>query len=178
MPYLPPPEMGWIVPFSFQVPQQDKDLVEAELQRLLNELGPQCEIPEISVNTVIRGEWQVAGNSKDIPGFESNTPFANIPSELKNGPVILCLHGGGYISGSPAMERSATLKLAELSGARMFAVDYRLAPQHPFPAALIDAILAYKYLINPPSDAIHEAIDPRKLIIAGDSAGVFLPSFH
>lgn len=51
------------------------------------------------------------------------------------------------------------------------AVDYRLAPQHPFPAAVEDALATYLYLIDPPKDDESYPIDPKKIVIAGDSAG-------
>lgn len=54
----------------------------------------------------------------------------------------------------------------KLSDARVFSIDYRLAPQHPFPAAVEDALAAYMYLIDGP-----DKIDPSKIVVAGDSAG-------
>jgi acetyl esterase/lipase len=111
--------------------------------------------------TSVKGEWQGVGSRPEQL------------SESYSGPVILSLHGGGYFTGSPAVERTATINMARLTDSRVFAVDYRLAPQHPFPAALIDAVVAYNYLIAPPQ-GVHTPIDPNKLVIAGDSAGVCL----
>lgn len=54
---------------------------------------------------------------------------------------------------------------------RVCAIDYRLAPQHPFPAAVEDALATYLYLIDPPKEANLKPIDPKKIVIAGDSAG-------
>lgn len=66
--------------------------------------------------------------------------------------------------------------MARDAGGRVLAVQYRLAPQDEFPAALVDAVMAYKYLVDPPKGALHKAVDPSKIVIAGDSAGVrFLP---
>lgn len=78
--------------------------------------------------------------------------------------VILYLHGGGYVSGSPATHRAITGHLAARCDARVFAADYRLAPEHPFPAALDDALAAYRGLLA-------EGTDPDDIVIAGDSAG-------
>ena len=78
--------------------------------------------------------------------------------------VILYLHGGGYVSGSPASHRAVTGHLAARCAARLFAADYRLAPEHPFPAALDDALAAYRGLLA-------EGVDPGNVVIAGDSAG-------
>lgn len=77
---------------------------------------------------------------------------------------MLYLHGGGYVSCSPATHRPITAGLARLAAARVFAPDYRLAPEHPYPAALDDAERAYRWLIG-------QGISPRTLVLAGDSAG-------
>jgi len=159
MNYLPESRGGKINPVVIRVDQETRDLLDSELRRVFKKLDPETEIPEIDIDTV-NAEWQEAETGERL----SNT-------------VILCLHGGGYITGSAAMERTATLKLAQGGEARVFAVDYRLAPQHPFPAALLDAIVAYKYLVDPPQDASHKAVDSRQLIIGGDSAGVYLIPF-
>lgn len=58
-----------------------------------------------------------------------------------------------------------------MSDASVFAFNYRLAPQHPFPAAVEDALAAYLYLIHPPEDSGAKPIDPKDIVIAGDSAG-------
>lgn len=78
--------------------------------------------------------------------------------------VILFLHGGGYVMGSPAHHRDFNRRLAEASGARVLSVDYRLAPEHPFPAALEDALAAWQWLMK-------EGFRPGNIIISGDSAG-------
>jgi acetyl esterase/lipase len=78
--------------------------------------------------------------------------------------TFLYLHGGGYLSGSPVTHRAITGHLASRCGARVFAADYRLAPEHPFPAALDDAVAAYRGLLA-------EGVAPGEVVIAGDSAG-------
>jgi epsilon-lactone hydrolase len=86
---------------------------------------------------------------------------------LRSGPiahVILYLHGGGYYFGSSATHRAVTTALACHSGAPVFAPDYRLAPEHPFPAALEDALHAYYTMIA-------RGIPADSIVVAGDSAG-------
>ncbi len=78
--------------------------------------------------------------------------------------VILYFHGGGYISGSPATHAALGARLSALSGMRMCLPDYRLAPEHPFPAAPIDALVAYRALLA-------RGYPPRQIILGGDSAG-------
>ena len=83
------------------------------------------------------------------------------PSAItKASAAILYLHGGAYCLGSPATHRAVTSHLAQAAGLPVFAADYRLAPEHPFPAALEDAIAVYRSLIE---------MGP--VAIAGDSAG-------
>jgi len=81
--------------------------------------------------------------------------------------VILFLHGGGYVSGTLGMYRQLCGTLSEVSGARVLMPEYRLAPDHPFPAALEDALSVYNWLLR-------EGCDAKKIFIAGDSAGAGL----
>ena len=78
--------------------------------------------------------------------------------------TLLYLHGGGYTTGSPATHRALTGHLAARCDARVFAADYRLAPEHPFPAALDDAVAAWRGLMR-------AGLDAGRIAIAGDSAG-------
>jgi epsilon-lactone hydrolase len=77
---------------------------------------------------------------------------------------ILYLHGGSYLVGFPALYRDLTWRLATLARARVTCIDYRLAPEHPFPAALDDAVAAYLGLLA-------EGAAPRHMALMGDSAG-------
>ena len=78
--------------------------------------------------------------------------------------AVLFLHGGAFIIGSPRSHRSITGRLARLTGADVFVPDYRLAPEHPFPAALDDALACYRALLD-------EGYAPERIAVAGDSAG-------
>jgi len=77
---------------------------------------------------------------------------------------ILFLHGGGYVIGSPALYRHFTWRLAAAARGCVLAIDYRLAPEHPFAAALEDAVAAYCWLLD-------GGADPRRCAVIGDSAG-------
>jgi len=92
-----------------------------------------------------------------------------VPAELievKNSgdAIILYLHGGAYAVGSPHVHREFLSRLARACRVKVLAIDYRLAPEHPFPAALEDAIIAYRWLVS-------GGYDPSSIVIAGDSAG-------
>ncbi len=78
--------------------------------------------------------------------------------------AVLYLHGGAYCAGSPATHRAITSHLALASNATVFAIDYRMAPEHPFPAASDDALTAYRWLLE-------NGYAPERVFIAGDSAG-------
>ncbi|HEY5651962.1 MAG TPA: alpha/beta hydrolase [Acidimicrobiia bacterium] len=79
-------------------------------------------------------------------------------------PIILYIHGGGFVIGSPGMERPFIAHLAASARATAFSVSYRLAPRHRFPAALVDVTSAYLGLLE-------LGIEPRAIVVAGDSAG-------
>ena len=88
------------------------------------------------------------------------------PKQAVTGRVVLQLHGGGYIGPMKNIYRRFAVKYSELGlGADVLTPDYRVAPEHPFPAALEDAVYAYKWLLNEKKYA------PEQIVIAGDSAG-------
>jgi monoterpene epsilon-lactone hydrolase len=78
--------------------------------------------------------------------------------------AMLYIHGGGFVGGSPSNHRALTWRLAEQLGCTVFAIDYRLAPEHPFPAGLEDCATAYRELLN-------SGYQPEALAVGGDSAG-------
>ena len=78
--------------------------------------------------------------------------------------VILYVHGGGYVMGSAGSHRDMTGRLSQAAGARVLSLNYRLAPEHPFPAPVDDAVAAYRWLLG-------QGIQAANIAIAGDSAG-------
>lgn len=93
----------------------------------------------------VPAEWQI------VPGADEDK-------------VILYFHGGGFILMSPKTHRDLTIRIAQLTKIPVLSVDYRLAPEHPFPASLEDCVAAYKWLLS-------EGYKAKNIIIAGDSAG-------
>ncbi|KAG2116013.1 alpha beta-hydrolase [Suillus discolor] len=85
--------------------------------------------------------------------------------------TMLYIHGGGYYWGSINTHRYQIIKYAHKIRGRAFTVNYRKAPQYPWPCPLHDVLAAYLYLIQPPHDAAHKPIPPSKIVFAGDSAG-------
>ncbi len=96
--------------------------------------------------------------------------LAGRPAERLRAPggdgsrAVLYLHGGAYCIGSIRTHRSLAARIALASGADVFLLDYRLAPEHPFPAAIEDAAAAYRAILA-------QGYAPAKLCVAGDSAG-------
>src|SRR5438128_2491717 len=80
------------------------------------------------------------------------------------GRLVLYLHGGGHVSGSPALYGDFTWRIAAATRARTVILDHRLAPEHPFPAALDDAVTAYRALVA-------GGVDPRRMVVLGESSG-------
>ncbi|KUJ24273.1 alpha/beta-hydrolase [Mollisia scopiformis] len=84
--------------------------------------------------------------------------------------VVFHVHGGAFFQGSPQSYRSTTTQFASMTGGRVVSVDYRLAPQNPFPAGLLDVLLVYLSLLYP-TESETPAVDARNIVFAGDSSG-------
>ncbi|KAF9112090.1 hypothetical protein BGX27_004008 [Mortierella sp. AM989] len=122
---------------------------------------------------VLKGEWIEA-------------LYKNNEKRPRSKTVVLYFHGGGYGFLSPASHRELLCRLAKDigPGTRIFSVDYRMGPEHPFPAAIHDAFAAYLYLTEPAHQALildgnksrkeRVPVDPRDIVVGGDSAGANL----
>jgi acetyl esterase/lipase len=106
-----------------------------------------------------------------VPGTLTCRPVDahQVPSEWiipqgKSQGVILYFHGGAYVVGSINTHRQFIGRLVEAAGCEGLAVNYRLAPEHPFPAALEDALTAFRWLLD-------QNYDPGQIVLAGDSSG-------
>lgn len=89
--------------------------------------------------------------------------WVSVP-ESRADRVVLYLHGGGYVIGSCATHRELASRIARSARARALVLEYRLAPEHPFPAAVDDALAAYRWLLG-------TGVAPARVAVAGDSAG-------
>src|SRR5438067_2509570 len=148
-----------------------------------------AELIRLAVGPLLRGGSpasrpgiSVSAQRQDMRGYErwilppprgictAERSLGGVPASLvwKRGAEgnrqILFLHGGGYATGSPALYRHITWRFAAAAHARLAAIDYRLAPEHPFPAALDDAVSAWRALLA-------QGADPRRCAFVGDSAG-------
>jgi len=87
-----------------------------------------------------------------------------IPEDASSKKTILFIHGGGYVAGSINSHRDLASRLGKEAKAEVLLINYRLAPEHPYPAGLNDAFESYKYLLD-------QNLSPEQVSIAGDSAG-------
>lgn len=125
------------------------------------------------------------GKSSDTYNIDCEW-LESVYSPPTSNKVVLYLHGGAYTLLSKEAHRTVTSRVAAATGCRLFVINYRLAPEDPFPAATHDAYAAFLYLVQPDHPAIshvkrafetkgrpftHKAIDPSNIIFMGDSAG-------
>jgi epsilon-lactone hydrolase len=132
--------------FSDQSGQLDVERERADTEGMAGMFKPLCPIECVPV--LVNGvpaEWVA-------------------PEGLKSSLVILFLHGGSFNSGSITSHRTLAGNVAFTSKGRALLIDYRLAPEHPFPAAVEDAATAYEWLLG-------QGSAPDQVIVAGDSAG-------
>jgi acetyl esterase/lipase len=98
------------------------------------------------------------------------TTLADVPVEWVHAPqansqhLIVYLHGGAYCAKTPMMHHGVGAQLAIFAQARVLIVDYRLAPEHPYPAAIEDVLAVYRALLS-------QGQAPQKMVLMGDSAG-------
>ena len=119
-----------------------------------------------------RREWEAAARLTVLPKGARfhGVDAGGVKSEWMEMPpvnrerVVLLLHGGGYASGSPRTHRKLAANLSRAAFARVLTPDYRLAPEHPFPAGVKDALRAYGWLLE-------QGISADNIVIGGDSAG-------
>ncbi len=99
-----------------------------------------------------------------VPVEANGVPGEWVKPSTETSGVILYLHGGAYVAGSPRTHRNLTTRLAEGAQKWLLAIDYRMAPEHPHPAAVEDAVAAYEFLLA-------GAASPQQIAVVGDSAG-------
>src|SRR5262252_181351 len=151
--------------------QEEHSMTVAQLDSLVTLLRsrPQPETPDVGYS---RARYEkLAGLLGGAPDAKCEKVDAGgVPAEWVAAPgfdsqrAVLYLHGGGYAIGSINTHRRLAYDISAASGVRVLVIDYRLAPEHPFPAAVDDAAKAWRWLIQ-------QGLAPGRLAIAGDSAG-------
>jgi monoterpene epsilon-lactone hydrolase len=110
---------------------------------------------------LLRAHRKVSVSNAEIEGISSEWL---VPSGVPDDQALLYLHGGAWILGSTNLYRAFVSKLAFSSHTKALVINYRLAPEHPFPAGLEDCINAFNFLVA-------SGIRPEKIVVVGDSAG-------
>jgi monoterpene epsilon-lactone hydrolase len=144
-------------------------MASAQLAKVLDIIKSQPRNPNASVGQMRGGmekvSERVASDVKCEPVDAGGVKAEWIvPPGAADDRVVLYLHGGGYVMGSINTHRAMIARIARASKARALALDYRMAPEHPFPAAVEDATAAYRWLLA-------QGYKPGKIAISGDSAG-------
>ncbi|WP_222865850.1 alpha/beta hydrolase [Aeromicrobium senzhongii] len=103
-----------------------------------------------------------------IPGPAGPIPATRYRATTESKGLVVYFHGGGWVLGSRVSTDSAVRFLAREAGVDILSVDYRLAPEHPFPAAVEDAAAAWDFAVD---HAPGWGVDPTRIVVAGDSAG-------
>jgi acetyl esterase/lipase len=118
----------------------------------------------------MRRDWDAAFEACSVPVSSQRVSAGGIdgewiaPRDAQPGRAILYFHGGGFRLGSVASHRDLISRIAEASGSRVLAINYRLAPEHRFPAPVEDALTAYRWMLD-------QDLRPADIAFAGDSAG-------
>jgi acetyl esterase/lipase len=141
-----------------------------QLQTIIDMIRARPRVEDPSIEELRSGYDMVSASLPVAEGVYAEAVDAGgvrgewLTPEDATGGTLLFLHGGGYVIGSVASHRSWVSRVTKASGARTLLIDYRLAPEHPFPAAVDDATAAYRWLLA-------QEVEPARLAVAGDSAG-------
>jgi len=151
--------------------------VDTQLMLRLTQLSGEPDPSTLSIpdgRRALARQSALAGGTQRIGAIRSLT-VAGLPARLylpteapAVGPLLVFLHGGGFIFGDLDSHDASCRYLAETSGVRVLAIDYRLAPEDPFPAAYDDSVAAFDWAVD---HAAELGADPARIGVGGDSAG-------
>jgi len=144
-------------------------MASPQLQMAIDAMKSMAKTPPPTLAEMRVGFEQMAAPAQ--PDVKNEKVSANgVDAEWITAPgaaadrAVLYLHGGGYVLGSVNTHRDLIGRISRAAQARMLALNYRLAPEHPFPAAVDDALVGYRYLLD-------HGLKPARIAVAGDSAG-------
>ena len=145
--------------------QLNEVIYRLEMRRQESGVGPQTIAERRAGIEAFVASFGATSGASTRPTHAGDAPgeWVAVP-DASGGRAVLYLHGGGYVTGSPSSHRELAGRLSAASGGRVLSLDYRLAPEHPFPAAVEDATTAYRWMLA-------QGVEPSHAAIAGDSAG-------
>ncbi|MCJ1473800.1 hypothetical protein MMC13_002451 [Lambiella insularis] len=157
------------------IPKPDEADVQSSLISAIGALSRDGENCTPAPIEPVEAEWTGSRAGVDShrprPDLSEKQHFDRLMSEVTSNVTVLYFHGGALYLMDPASHRPICSKLAKMTGGRCLSVRYRLAPKHAFPAAVLDALVAYLYLLSPPPNSYHEPVLAKHIVFAGDSAG-------
>ena len=164
----------WISKVTFPAPEQDD--VSKVLNQAIDGLKEPGEMYTPAAMAAVEAEWTGyrpnVDNHRPRLDLSEREHYSRLMSEVKSEVTLLYFHGGALYMMDPCTHRATTSHLAHLTHGRVLSVRYRLAPQNPFPAPLLDAFIAYLSLLYPPpADSFHDPVPASHIVFAGDSAG-------
>ena len=181
MRHLPTKGRIWIGKYTAPAPVDSSGLKTALARAITAQNHTDLPTPNVTIPDVnpVYAEWTgyraAADGKTPLPtNLSGKQVYDAMMKEVKCPTTTLYLHGGGYSYMDTATHRSTVKKIAKLTRARALSVRYRLAPEHPFPAALVDALVAYLSLLYPPPGAYHGPVKPEHIVIAGDRYDIVL----
>jgi acetyl esterase len=158
-------------PLQPEVAELLQTMAATKAARVLD-VGAQRMFDDLSAEAFNAGDPPVAYESEiTIPGPDSPLRalvFATAPPDGNSRPVVLHFHGGGFVIFRPEVTARVSRTIARVADAVVVSLDYRRAPEHPYPAALDDCVAAYRWL---GANAASVGGDPARIAVAGDSAG-------
>lgn len=156
--------MGHEVPAS--ISQAEVAAVRVQVQAMADQLREPPNVAKLRLDYDAMGQLYPLAEGVQVTAVTLN----GVPAEkhtlagISSQATLLYLHGGGYVIGSPKSHSHLVAQFVSATGMTAYSADYRLAPEHAFPAAIDDAVLAYRALLD-------QGIPANKIIISGDSAG-------
>lgn len=162
----------WISNVMFPAPEEDVRNILITAIEEMKSGGEIYTVPEIAP---VEAEWTGyranVDQNRPRPDLSEEQHYQRLMSEVKSDVTILYFHGGAFYLMDPSSHRLPTSHLAHLTAGRVLSVRYRLAPQHAFPSALLDALIAYLSLLYPPPNSYHAPVPASHIVLSGDSAG-------
>jgi hypothetical protein len=185
--YSPTPSVSAMQNFSLQgfpitkkmwiseviLPAPKEDSIREQLIKVIEGLKePGSEPGGYAIPELLPVEAEWTGNCGDGISKKAMTEKEKFEGMMKEAPsriTVLYFHGGAYYLMDPATHRPTVTKIAKYTRGRCLSVRYRLAPQNPFPVALLDGLVAYLNLLYPPEGSFHSPVPATEIVFAGMS---------